>query len=89
MVLSGYFRYLVVQLCLTTDLRPNHTAYAQTDKNYLRPCILSRYFSLALRHFKFCDRVFTQSMEFYDGILVPLVPDKYWLENFTKILLSG
>ena len=52
-----------------------------------RPCILSRYFSLDLRHFKFCDRVFTQSMDFYDDILVSLVPDKCGLEN--GVLLSG
>ena len=46
-----------------------------------RPCMLSRYFSLDLCHFKFCDRVFTQSTDFYDDIPVSLVPDKYGLEN--------
>ena len=60
-------------------------ALKQTKIIY-RPCILSRYFSLDLRHFKFCDRVFTQSTDFYDDILVSLVPDKYGLEN--GVLLS-
>ena len=60
---------------LTTDLRPNDPACAQTDKNIYRPCILSRYFSLALRHFKFYDSVFTQSTDFYADILVSLIPD--------------
>ena len=46
-----------------------------------RLCILYKYFTLDLRHFKFCDRVFTQSTDFYDDILVSLVPDKYGLEN--------
>ena len=46
-----------------------------------RPCILYRYFTLDLRHFKFIDRVFTQSTDFYDDILVSLMLDKYGLEN--------
>ena len=57
-------------------------ALKQTKIIY-RPCILSRYFNLDLRHFKFCDNV----RIFYDDILVSLVPDKYGLEN--GVLLSG
>ena len=70
--------------CNQTTLR----ALKQTKIIY-RPCILSpgRYFSLDLCHFKFCDRVFTQTMQFYDDILVSLVPDKYVLEN--GVLFSG
>ena len=53
----------------------------QTDKTIYRPCILSRNCSLDIPHFKFCDRVITQSTDVSDDILVSLAPDKYGLGN--------
>ena len=74
---------------LTTDLRPNDIACAQTDKKistvraYYPGILVS-----IIRDFKFCDSVFTtQSTDLYDDILVSLVPNRYGLEN--GVLLPG
>ena len=48
---------------------------------YLPSVYIISVLCLDLRHFKFCDRVFIQSTDFYDDILVSLVPDKHGLEN--------
>ena len=64
-----------------------HCVRSNRQKCIYRPCILSWYFRYDLRHFKFCDRVFTQSTKIYDDILASLVPDKYGLEN--GVVLSG
>ena len=59
---------------LTTDLRPNATACAQTEKKKKKKISTVRAYVLCilvstLRHFKFCDRVFIQSTDFYDDII--------------------
>ena len=50
------------------------------------PCRLSRHFRLDVRHLKFCDRVFAQSMNLHENnIMVSLDPDNRGLVNGVRI----